>query len=110
MGSTGLPGAVLWQGATTLDTGTTGEKTFTGLTQQLVGGKWYWFASVYDSGTVQVHKVAMTNLSTGFASHSSTTKLGVTYYKTLGSLVLPDPFGTPTGTLTDMWRVTARVS
>lgn len=110
MSTDGKPGAIVWQGASTLDTSGTGEKTFTGLTQQLAGGNWYWFAFVCDSGTVQIHKVAMTNLSTGFASHSSTTKLGITYFKTLGSLVLPDPFGTPTGTLSDMWRMTARVS
>ena len=110
MGTDGKPGAILWQGASTLDTSGTGEKTFTGLTQELVGGRWYWFAIAFDNATNQTHKNAMTNMSGGHSSHSTATKLGISLYKTLGSLVLPDPFGTETGTLTDIYRVSARIA
>lgn len=110
MGTDGKPGAIVWQGATTLDTSTTGEKTFTGLTQELTGGTYYWFALVFDNGTNQTHIVTASNIATGFSSHSSTTKLGITYFKTLASLVLPDPFGTPTGTLGTLYRMSARVA
>lgn len=109
MGSDFKPGAIVWQGASTLDVSGTGEKTFTGLTQQLQGGLWYWFAFCSDSA-IQLHKTAGTIGSPlGWISHSNTTK-SYSWFKTLGSLTLPDPFGSTTGTIGDAIRVTARIA
>jgi len=108
MGADGRPGALVWQGASTLDVSGTGEKTFTSLSIALDGGTWYYLAVASDSA-ISMHAANGNRTTLGYASHSTTSKQNE-YYKTLGSLTLPDPFGTATGKLGGCHRVSLLVS
>lgn len=105
------PGALRWEGASTLDVSTTGEKTFTGLSIVLPGGRWYYTAVVIDLTGVSMHEATTPNTTPlGYTSHSSTTRNGMQFKTLTSPIVLPNPFGTPTGTIGGYKRVTLRVA
>ena len=104
VGTDGLPGALYWQGSTTIDMSTTNTNaTVTGQTCAVVGGTWYYAALISDSA-VSVYGGSGNIPNHGYSGHDSVTKI-TDYFKTNGSLTLPDPFGTPTGSSTGIKRV-----
>jgi hypothetical protein len=109
VGSDGKPGTLLFQGASTLDTGaSTGEKILTE-SHAVTGGKWYYLAVVSDAA-ISIHGGPTITLGHfGWPSHSSTSREGM-FYKALGSLTIPDPFGTPTGPGLGLFRVSVKVA
>lgn len=110
LGSDNKPGALFWQGASTLDVSSTGEKILSSLSVAIPGGRWYYTAMAIDLAGVSTHGNSSPNVAPlGYTSHSSTGKT-TQYFKTLGSLVLPDPFGTPTGVLNGLARVSFKVA
>lgn len=94
--ASGLPGALFWQGSTTLDVSTSSTNpTLTSQTCAVKGGTWYYVAFVSDSAVSTL--AATSNMAChGYSSIDSTTKIA-DYWKANGSITLPDPFGSPGG-------------
>lgn len=110
LGSDFKPGALFWEGASTLDCSTNGDKAFTGLTLAVPGGRWYYSALIINVASVQTWEMQSPNSAVfGYNSHSSTTRLTM-YYLDRGTHTLPNPFGTPTNITQGMKRVTLRVA
>jgi hypothetical protein len=109
MGSNGRPGTLVIQGSSNLDCATSATAPEHTISQALDGGKWYWAAFVSDSA-ISIHSAAPTTCPVGYGTAASgVTKTG-SYFLTLGSLTLPDPFGVPTNTTANLYRIFYRTA